>query len=248
MKKIFAANWKLHKNPFETRDFFSDFKSQIKTLSKNENREIVFFPSSSCLEALSQSVAGSEIKWGAQNCHSEIQGAFTGETSAQVVKDLGGHYILLGHSERRTLFAEKDEGIAKKLTLVQKLDLIPLLCIGETLPEREAGKTNQVLESQLQKDLAGADPTKALVIAYEPVWAIGTGKVATVDQVREAHLEISQILGRLGFSPSTSILYGGSVKVGPLAKEFLALPHVAGFLVGGASLEATSFKQICESE
>ncbi len=243
MKTVFAANWKLHKNPKETREFFSEWK---KVFQSRAGAQVVFFPPATNLEATSQSLEGTEIKWGSQNCYADVKGAFTGETSAQVVKDLGGHYILLGHSERRSLFSETDEMIGRKFQLVQKLDLIPMLCIGETLPERQSGQTFQVLKNQLVKGLSLADKAKSLAIAYEPVWAIGTGQVATPEQVREAHAELRRMISEMGFSETTPLLYGGSVKPDN-AKELLAVPHVNGFLVGGASLEVPGFLKICES-
>ena len=241
--KIFAANWKLHKNPKETREFFAEFLKQVSPVA---DREIVFFPSTICLEATSQSLSSSKIKWGAQNCYYEAKGAFTGETSAQTVKDLGGQYVLIGHSERRAIFTETDELIAKKVSFIQGLGLTPLLCLGETLAQREAGETLKVLSQQLQTGLSKADKTKSLVIAYEPVWAIGTGRIATSAQVQEAHAAVFQNIQKLGFSSATAILYGGSVKP-ENSKELLAIPHVDGFLVGGASLEVASFKAICQS-
>jgi len=243
LKKIFAANWKLHKNPKETREFFTEWKKQYEASSKSE---VVFFPPATNLEAASQVLEGTAVRWGSQNCYSDVKGAFTGEISAQTVKDLGGHYILLGHSERRSLFLEKDEQIARKVALVQKLDLIPMLCIGETLGEREMGKTNFILKNQLAEGLSQAHPQKPITIAYEPVWAIGTGKVATIEQVQEAHSEIFKLLQGMGFPASTAILYGGSVKADN-AKELISVAHVDGFLVGGASLEVASFLQICKS-
>jgi triosephosphate isomerase len=243
LKKIFAANWKLHKNPKETRDFFTEWNKQFKA---SAGSELIFFPPATNLEAASESVKGTSIQWGSQNCYADVKGAFTGEISAQVVKDLGGKYVLIGHSERRSVFGENDDLIAKKVKLVQGLGLVPMLCIGETLPEREAGKTLQVLKSQLEKGLSQADSKKDLVIAYEPVWAIGTGKVATPDQVREAHAEVQKMVAGLGFSASLPLLYGGSVKPDN-AKELIAIPHVHGFLVGGASLEVASFLAICQA-
>ncbi|MEZ0392506.1 MAG: triose-phosphate isomerase [Pseudobdellovibrionaceae bacterium] len=243
MKKIFAANWKLHKNPQETRQFFTEWKKQWNTSSQDE---VVFFPPATNLEATAQALDGTSLRWGSQNCYSEVKGAFTGEISAQTVKDLGGQYVLIGHSERRSLFLEKDNLIAKKVALAQKLDLIPLLCIGETLGERESGRTLYILRSQLEEGLSQADSMKRLVIAYEPVWAIGTGKVANNDQVKEAHKEVNSLLQSLGFPGATPILYGGSVKA-ENAKELVSIPHVNGFLVGGASLEVPSFLQICRS-
>lgn len=237
MKKIFAANWKLHKTPAETRNFLKSFKE----VSTKATGELVFFPSAISLEAACEVTKNSNIHIGAQNCYSQNQGAFTGENSAQVVKELGGDYILIGHSERRQLFNETDNVIAEKVNLVQNLGLTPLLCIGETLQEREATHTFRILETQLLLGLAKADKSKPLVIAYEPVWAIGTGKVATPEQVAETHTDIYGLLKKSGFN--ASILYGGSVKADN-AKTLIAQPHVSGFLVGGASLEVDSFIKI----
>ncbi len=238
MKKIFAANWKLFKTPQETRDFFARFKSMMDGVTG----EVVFFPSAISLEAASESLKGSSIRFGAQNCYTQVQGAFTGENSAQVVQSLGGSYILIGHSERRSLFGEGDALIAEKVAAVQGLGLIPMLCIGETLQEREAKHTFRVLETQLLIGLSKADKSKPLVVAYEPVWAIGTGKVASPEQVAETHTAVHSILEKMGFG-HVAILYGGSVKpdnAGTLIRQ----PHVSVFLVGGASLEPQSFKDI----
>lgn len=243
MKKIIAGNWKLYKNPSETRQFFKEFMAQVPAKS---DREFVFFPPMTNLEATGEALRGQAISWGAQNCGPELKGAFTGETSAQVAKELGAKYILIGHSERRTLFSENDEMIAKKVELVQEIGLTPMLCIGETLAEREAGATVAVLRKQLEKDLSQASPEKPLVIAYEPVWAIGTGKVATTAQIQEAHLAIFEILKGIQFSAQVPLLYGGSVKP-ENAQEIGSVNHVHGFLVGGASLEVASFKKICEA-
>ncbi|HEX7674911.1 MAG TPA: triose-phosphate isomerase [Bdellovibrio sp.] len=237
MKKIFAANWKLFKTPAETRAFFKAFKE----VSSKATGQLVFFPSAISLEAALETVQGSNINIGAQNCYSQMQGAFTGENSAQVVKELGGKYILIGHSERRQIFGESDALIADKVAAVQNLGLIPMLCIGETLQEREATHTFRVLETQLLLGLSKADKTKPIVIAYEPVWAIGTGKVATPEQVAETHTDVQNILTKMGFS--APILYGGSVKPDN-AETLIKQPHVSGFLVGGASLEVDSFIKI----
>lgn len=238
MKKIFAANWKLFKTPRETREFFSQFKD----LAAKATGEIVFFPPAISLEAASESLRGTDFKFGAQNCYYQSQGAFTGENSAQVVKELGGSYILVGHSERRKIFAEDDNSIAEKVAHIQGLGLIPMLCIGETLQERESLHTFRVLETQLHLGLAKADKAKPLVIAYEPVWAIGTGKVASPEQVAETHNDVFSILEKMGFV-GMPILYGGSVKPDN-AKGLIGLAHVDGFLVGGASLEPKSFSEI----
>jgi len=244
MKKIFAANWKLFKSPQETREFFSQWKEAFNG-GKNE---IVFFPSAISIEAASTSIqemhAKYELNFGVQNAFTQAQGAFTGENSAAVVKGLGGKYILIGHSERRQIFGEKNDFLAEKVAFTQSLDLVPMLCVGETLQEREANKTFEVLKTQLADGLKKAEKNKTLAIAYEPVWAIGTGKVATPEQVQQTHQDVFEILKQLGFS--APILYGGSVKPDNAA-GLIRIPHVDGFLVGGASLEIASFKKICES-
>jgi triosephosphate isomerase len=238
MKKIFAANWKLFKTPKETREFFTQFKE----VANKATGELVFFPSAISLEAACEATKNSNIKIGAQNAYVKESGAFTGENSAKVVKELGGQYILIGHSERRKIFGEEDGLLAEKVHFVQGLGLTPMLCVGETLEEREATHTFRVLETQLTLGLAKADKAKPIVIAYEPVWAIGTGKVATPEQVAETHTDVFNILKTLGFE-TAPILYGGSVKADNAA-GLIKQAHVSGFLVGGASLEAQSFIQI----
>ena len=241
MKKIFAANWKLQKSPNETREFFKRWK----TASESDLKlgQFVFFPSAICLEAAANELRGQAFEWGAQNCYSEDKGAFTGENSAAQIKELGARWCLVGHSERRHLFGEKDELIAKKVRRFQDLGLTPLLCVGELLNDREAGKTLDVLKSQLENGLCLAETALPLVLAYEPVWAIGTGKVAGPEQVKEAHAFLRSEVARLGFSTSVPLLYGGSVKP-ENAKSLIEIPHVDGFLVGGASLEVESFLAI----
>jgi triosephosphate isomerase len=240
MKKYFAANWKLHKNPSETRIFFQAWMEK----AGHSSNEVWFFPPAVNLEAASTALIGSSVKFGLQNIYSEIKGAFTGENSAQVIKDLQGHGALVGHSERRSLFAEDHSLLSKKVKALQDLGLTPMFCIGESLDERNSGKTRSVIQSQLLKGLELADRSKALIVAYEPVWAIGTGVVATSEQVREAHAWVFEELQSLGFS-ATPVLYGGSVKADN-AKELIRIQHVDGFLVGGASLEVESFLKICQ--
>lgn len=241
--KIFAANWKLFKTPKETREFFAQWGEAFQV---SGNNEVVFFPSAISLEAASTAIqklnAKYTLSFGVQNAYAQATGAFTGENSVAVVKELGAKYVLIGHSERRQLFGEKNELLADKVAFTQSQGLVPMLCIGETLHEREGNHTKDVLKTQLTQGLAKADKSKTLVIAYEPVWAIGTGKVATPEQVQETHRDVFEILEGLGFK--APILYGGSVKpdnAGGLA----AIPHVDGFLVGGASLEVASFQKIC---
>lgn len=238
---LFAANWKLNKGPKETRDFFKVFKSLVP---KELEQQILFFVPATNVEAAAESMQGTQMAWGSQNCYSQSSGAFTGETSAQVVRELGGKFVLLGHSERRQIFAETDAMVAAKGLLVQGMGLIPMLCIGETLQEREAGLTQKVCETQLRAFMQTIDLTKDWVIAYEPVWAIGTGRVATVLQVEETHAQIRAFILQQGGKAQVPILYGGSVK-GENAPELLKVPEVDGFLVGGASLEPSSFSKIC---
>ncbi len=245
MKKnlLFAANWKMHKNPKETREFLAQLLERLPDFKRHQ---VVIFPPAACLEAASQVLSQSEIRWGCQNCYSKNSGAFTGETSAQVVKDLGGQFVLVGHSERRTLFAETDAHVAEKAKNAQELGLIPMICIGENLQQREGGHTQNILRAQLEAALAPLSPAQPFVIAYEPVWAIGTGKVATVEQVQQAHHWVRQLLVKLNPEKGLDIpiLYGGSVKPDN-AKSLSALPEVFGFLIGGAALELDSFLAIC---
>ncbi|MCE3010652.1 MAG: triose-phosphate isomerase [Proteobacteria bacterium] len=239
--KIIAANWKLHKTPQEAREFCDQLLTQIPKLkAKNQ---LMIFPSALCLEAVAEKLKVTSVQFGLQNVHFEGQGAFTGENSATASLSVGAQVALVGHSERRALFHEKDEVLAKKVKFLQEQGLTPVFCIGETLAERESQRTIEVLEYQLREGLKLAFPQKSLVVAYEPVWAIGTGKVASLEQVEEAHQEVNRILKELGFNSATPILYGGSVK--PDNASLLAsIPHVHGFLIGGASLHVESYLAI----
>jgi triosephosphate isomerase len=245
--KIFAANWKLNKNPQETRDYFSALRqksSQLKQLSADF--QLLFFPPATNLEAAAESTFSFDwpkpVLFGAQNCYFESNGAFTGELSAKTLLDLKGSHVLIGHSERRSLFNEKDQMLAKKIGHVQKTGLTPLFCVGETLSERDAGLVEETLLRQLGLGLEHAKSNLPLVVAYEPVWAIGTGRVADASQVTEAHAIIRKKLSEMGFA-QTSILYGGSVKPDN-AKSLIHLNNVDGFLIGGASLEVASMFEI----
>jgi len=253
LKKIIASNWKLNKGPKTTADFFKNFQSAV--LNKTDNflseNKFLFFVSSSNWQACSEQIF--EIKkklnsinlnWGAQNCNHTHQGAFTGESSATVLQELNGTEILVGHSERRSLFFESDELLNKKNIAFSELGLNVMFCIGESLNEREGGQTFSVLTKQLELGLKSVVKKEKITIAYEPVWAIGTGKVATTAQIAETHLHIKKELERLGFSKDTAILYGGSVKP-ENSKEIGSVENVSGFLIGGASLEVDSLLKIC---
>ncbi len=259
-KKLIAANWKMHKTPGETKEFFQALGPLLQALEKNlaastvDNIEVLVCPPALCLltaieakSAMQSSLVNSkmagQIQIGVQNVYAEAKGAFTGENSAEVAKSMGANYVLVGHSERRTLFGESNALLNNKMKYLQGVGLKSILCIGETLAERDGGKTNLVLKTQLQEVLQGVAASGDLVVAYEPVWAIGTGRVASVQQVAESHQFIFQTLKELGYSADVRIQYGGSVKPDN-AKELIQIPHVDGFLIGGASLDATSFAKI----
>lgn len=244
MKKIFAANWKLQKTPLESKSFCEEFLSNTDEKFFSD-KEIFIFPQNFSVGLISQTTKGSSILVGPQNVHFEKSGAFTGENSAELAKKFGCELILLGHSERRQYFAETNSALAKKVTLCESLNMLPVFCIGETSSQRESNETESVCFSQLNEGLITADRNKRIVIAYEPVWAIGTGKVATIDQVTDIHQKIFSHLESLGFK-NFQILYGGSVNPDN-AGALIQIPHVDGFLIGGASLDVKSFMQICGS-
>jgi len=243
-KKIIAANWKLFKTPAETKNFFSDFFAHSVS-SKLKSVDVVVFPPATNAESMAECLQGQSVQWGLQNIFEKTEGAYTGENSVLALKALGGTYALLGHSERRQYFHESNEKIAVKAKLAQEQQLTPMICIGESLEERDEGRTWSVLEKQLSESLNGLDKNIFISIAYEPVWAIGTGRVATVDQVNEVHKQIKSWLQSQGFDKN-AVLYGGSVKPDN-AKSLLAVSDVDGFLVGGASLVVESFAQIIAS-
>lgn len=235
-----AANWKLNKNPCETREFLVEF---LERVDKEEQGYFAIFPPAINLLTLSECLKNTFVTWGAQNVYFEESGAFTGENSAQVVKSLGATMCLVGHSERRSLFSETDQDFAKKVRVVQKLEMTPMLCVGERLEDRQAGKTNEVIGNQLRASTAYVDWSHPLILAYEPVWAIGTGQVATPEQAEEAHQflrsQVSELAGG-EVSEKIQILYGGSTKPENSAQLF-SQKNVDGFLIGGASLKPEIF-------
>lgn len=244
MKNIFAANWKLNKGPKETREYFTKLLAQA---SITELESMVFFVPATNLEAAAETLKGKPVKIGPQNCYLKTSGAFTGEVSAQVAKEIGATVGLVGHSERRQFFGETDQWVTEKSYLLQSLGLAPMICVGESLSERQSGMTNEVVKAQLSKGIEKLDLSKSFYIAYEPIWAIGTGQVATHEQVSEVHAFLRSELMKLKPElESTPILYGGSVKP-ENAKSLLSIKDVNGFLVGGASLEVESFLAICRA-
>lgn len=243
MSFIVAANWKMHKTPEETTEFFLRFLDIVESPGI---KKIFFIPAVNAL-ATANSIGFSNIGWGPQNIFPAAEGAYTGETSPKVMADLGAQYVLVGHSERRRLFHETNELINKKILSAQEFSLNPVLCIGETLEERKQGQTLAVLQKQLEVGLSHVEVLKELHIAYEPVWAIGTGEVASPEQVKEAHQYIRRFLAKKypEHHASINILYGGSVKIDS-AKDLSQVDQVSGFLIGGASLKADSLQQIIQ--
>ena len=244
-KKLIAGNWKMNKTP---ADAVALAREIVLSLGTQSSVEVVICPPFTALDAASKAVDGSIVKLGAQNMHHEASGAFTGEVSAPMLRALFATHVILGHSERRTLFGETDEFVNKKVLAALKNQLRPILCVGETLAEREAGSTLKVVQAQLERGLEGVSKELApsVVVAYEPVWAIGTGKVATTEQAQEVHGFIRGLLAKLygdAAAQRIRILYGGSMKPAN-APELLAQKDIDGGLIGGASLEARSFMEL----
>jgi triosephosphate isomerase len=244
-KPVIAANWKMYKTPAQAEGFVKAF---LPLIAHQERDEIVVCPSAICLATVVASAKGSGIAIGAQNMHYADEGAFTGEISPLMLKAVDVTHVIIGHSERRQYFDETDEMINQKIHSAVRHSLTPILCIGESLEDREAGKTEEVLLRQCEKALKGVEPETAesFIIAYEPVWAIGTGRTATPEMAGLAHFyirsEVARLLGRKA-ADSIRILYGGSVKPDN-ASALLNQPEIDGALVGGASLDATSFAKI----
>ncbi len=247
-RPVFAANWKMHHGAMDAREYMHTF---LGAFTRHSDRTLIFFPPAATLLACSEALKQrSEILLGVQNIHWEDKGAFTGETSASIARDAGAHVALVGHSERRHVFGETDEETGRKVAAAARAGLTPLLCVGETLAERERGATEEVVLRQLAAGLAVVDTAHAteLAIAYEPVWAIGTGKNATPEDASVVHAAIRRYLAeRLGErAKHTAILYGGSVNRSNAA-VLLAASDVDGLLVGGASLDAVGWSKIAST-
>ncbi len=243
---LIAGNWKMNQTVPEALQLVRELKEKIEGV---EDRDILVCPPFTALYPVGKELEGSSIALGAQNMFYEEKGAFTGEISPIMLKDIGCSYVILGHSERRHIFGETDELINKKVISAVKHDLIPILCVGETLQEREEGRTENIVGRQVREGLKGVNSEAEFVIAYEPVWAIGTGKSATPEMAQEVHKFIREILKELfgeEKAKAVRILYGGSVKP-KNAKDLLEMPDIDGALVGGASLKADSFVQIVKS-
>lgn len=244
-RNLVAGNWKMHGSVELINAMVQTFATPPMQV------DVVLFPPYVYLPALQQQAKNTDLAYGAQNCAAHTQGAFTGEISPLMLKELGCRYVILGHSERRALYGETNDVIAEKIMTALDCDLIPIFCIGETAEQRAANATMQVLQNQLAAILTLPDAQAILseiIIAYEPVWAIGTGKTATPELAQETHSQIRQFLAQ--YHPSTAeqmqLLYGGSVKADNAA-QLIAMPDIDGFLVGGASLDPTQFLLICQA-
>lgn len=245
---LIAGNWKMN---LDRGRSLALVQGLVESLRNTSNVDVAVCPPSVYLGEMGKALHGSNIGLGAQNAYSQPEGAYTGEVSCAMLKDVGCQYVILGHSERRAIFGETDKMVNEKLHAVLAAGLTPIVCVGETLEQREAGQTEQVVRSQCSGSLEGLSHEQMLktVLAYEPVWAIGTGKTATPAQAEEVHHGIRTLLANL-FSNETSqkviILYGGSVKADN-ALELLSEPNIDGALVGGASLKQDSFLGIVQA-
>ena len=243
-KKVIAGNWKMNKLPNEAIDFIEELTPLVKD---TENEVVICVPYTDLFYSLMHA-QGTNIKIGAQNMHYEEKGAFTGEVSGEMLKSIGVEYVIIGHSERRAYYGETDETVNKKLKKALALELKPIVCVGESLEERESGKAKEIVTTQTKLALEGLNNNEVekTIIAYEPIWAIGTGKTATKEDANETikwiREEIEKIYGK-EVADSVIIQYGGSVKSGN-AKDLFEMSDIDGGLVGGASLDSTEFAKI----
>jgi triosephosphate isomerase len=244
-RPLIAGNWKMYKTPDESKE---TAKQLVRYVAEVRDVDMMIAPTFVALAAVYEAIKNSSVALGAQNLYWEAEGAYTGEISAPMLKSAGCRYCIIGHSERRQYFGETDETVNKKIRAAIKADLQPVFCVGESEKERESGQTLSILDKQIKKGLEElvSKQLESLIIAYEPVWAIGTGKTATDDQAQEVHRFIrSLVKDNFGqaLADSIRILYGGSVKPANI-ESLMAMPDIDGALVGGASLSAESFSQI----
>lgn len=247
-KQVIAGNWKMNKNHREAEDFIQTTKNEVPSSEQVESIVCAPFP---FLQKLVEETKGTSLEIGAQNMHFEESGAFTGEVSPVMLKELGVTYVVLGHSERREIFKETDEEVNKKVHAAFKHGLTPIICVGESLEQREADQTMDHVESQVKKALEGLsdEQSQQVIIAYEPIWAIGTGRTATSEQANEVCTHIRKVVGDFvngEAADAVRIQYGGSVKPANV-DELLSQSDIDGALVGGASLEADSFLKLVEA-
>jgi triosephosphate isomerase len=247
-KPIVAGNWKMNKTVAEAVALVKDIKRDLANVNEVD---VVLCPPFTALKAVSDAITGTHLDLGAQNMHWEPSGAFTGEVSPGMLRELFCHYVILGHSERRSYFHETDEIVNKKVKAALASNLRPIVCVGELLEERDSGRTESVVEAQVRGSLAGLSAREwtDVVIAYEPVWAIGTGRTATPEQAQEVHAFIRKVVADMAdtaLAQSLRIQYGGSMKSSNAA-ELMAQPDIDGGLIGGAALEARSFVEIVQA-
>jgi triosephosphate isomerase (TIM) len=249
-RKLIAGNWKMNLGPAEARAMIAGLRAHVDPLAAQlaKDRDLLIAPAMVVIPAVAQALAGSSFALGAQNMHWEDSGAFTGEVSAPMLKAFGVSHVIIGHSERRHVFFETDEFVNRKVKAALKHRMVPIMCVGETLQEREASKTIEVIMRQMDNGLSGVpvEASATVVVAYEPVWAIGTGKTATPEQAQLVHGAIREFLDDLwgkSAAAETRILYGGSVTPDNI-DSLLAKPDIDGALVGGASLKADSCAKI----
>jgi len=240
-KKVIAGNWKMNKLAGECAEFLNEILNDIDTSEK----DVIVCPTFTALWKASETVKGTNVHIGAQNMHYEDKGAYTGEVTAEMIREAGCEYVIIGHSERRKYYAETDETVSLKIRKAYETGLTPIMCIGESLEERESGETFNVLRSQLENALKPVSIDEKIIVAYEPIWAIGTGKTATDEQAQEACSFVRETLkGICGeVSEKIRILYGGSVNEKNV-KNLMAMPDIDGALVGGASLKAEFIKLV----
>ncbi len=248
-KYVIAGNWKMNKTPSEAKVLVKEVIEAIGT--KPENVDVIVCPPFVAVDAAMSAAEGSFVKVGAQNLHFEAKGAYTGEIAADMLNDLGVSYVIIGHSERRQYFAETDETVNKKVLTAFEANLTPIICVGETLEQREQGITADLIRMQVKIAFGGvsAEQAKKAIIAYEPVWAIGTGKTATNEQADEVCGIIRETIGELYDSATAEaiiIQYGGSMNAGNAA-DLLAMPNIDGGLIGGAALKPNDFATIVKS-
>jgi triosephosphate isomerase len=247
-KNLVVANWKMHGRTAEVKQLLNAIKEGIAASNAAKENKVVVCPPSLFLAQAQQELEGSDIALGAQNAYPQEAGAFTGEIAFAMLAEFACSYVIIGHSERREIFAESDQFVAEKFIEAQKQGLTPILCVGETQEQREKGLTESVVLGQLQAviDEAGITAIKQAVIAYEPIWAIGTGLTASPEQAQEVHAAIRSFLAELDqdVAENISILYGGSVKADN-AEALFAQTDIDGGLIGGASLKADEFLTIC---
>ncbi|MBE6038482.1 MAG: triose-phosphate isomerase [Anaerofustis stercorihominis] len=239
-KKVIAGNWKMNKLASECGEFLNSILTEINT----DDKDVIICPTYVSLPSVINITKGTNVKTGAQNAHYETSGAYTGEVSCEMLKDIGCEYVIIGHSERRKYFAETDETVSLKVKKAYETGLVPIMCIGESLEEREEGKAFDVLSAQITNALRPLDIDEKLIVAYEPIWAIGTGKTATDEQAQEACAFVRKTLNTLfgDVSEKIRVLYGGSVNAKNIS-SLMQMPDIDGALVGGASLK-TEFIQL----